>query len=115
MNIYFITDRKKNDTTLLHLQEIFNFHGITIEYSTLENLKFSKWSSKKIILIDQIINGDPATQVIDKIASYNRHISIYMFSSKKFTEDEETTINKNKISIFSLPINENEIFNRIIN
>jgi len=115
MNIYFITDRKKNDSTLMHLQDIFEFHEVKIEYSSLENIRFSKWSSKKVILIDQIINGDPATQVIDQITSYNKHSSIYMFSSKKFTDEEETTINKNKISIFSLPINENEIFNRIIN
>jgi hypothetical protein len=78
-------------------------------------MNLSRESKENIIILDQIVDGEASIINLQKIYDSLSFDKIYLLTSKNFTEKEEMIINKYKISVFTLPINENEIFNRIIN
>lgn len=115
MRIKFITDRNEKDKTLIYLKEIFSFHSITFSSIKLNKINLEKSSKGNILLLDQIVEGVASVEHLKEIHENLAFEKIYLLTSKVFTEEEEMLINKFKISVFTLPINETEIFNRIIN
>ena len=115
MKIKFITDRNAKDKTLSYLKEIFSFHSINFSATKLSLLNLEKGSTGNILLLDQIVDGIASIEHIEEIHKNLSFEKIYLLTSKVFTEDEEMIINKHKVSVFTLPVNETEIFNRIIN
>jgi hypothetical protein len=115
MKVQFITDRNEDDETLIYLNDIFNFHSVSFSFSTFNKINLLRDFEENIIILDQIVDGVASVINLKKVYESLSFKKIYLLTSKNFTETEEMIINKYKISVFTIPINEYEIFNRIIN
>ena len=109
-DILFLTNRTDEDHTRSYLKENLNFHNREIICSS----SLSDCSEYKIILIDQFLNDANSVNHVQKIRESNEDSLIFLLASRDYTATEEEIINTYKISIFSLPISEVELFNRII-
>lgn len=110
--VLLITNKQHNELHCSIFSRLFNLHEIIFEMTN--DIKYNTDDFNTIIL-DQFINNVLATQLIESKDIILKNKNVFLLTSRLLSDEDEMIINSNKYSILSMPINEAEIYNRIIN
>lgn len=110
--ILFVTDKDNDEINCSIFSQLFSLNEIQLDISNkLENIS----KQYETVIVDQFIDNKLSTDSIIKHLENSNIKYVYLLISRMLSEKEEEIINSNKISILSMPINQAEVFNRIIN
>lgn len=110
--ILLLTQKNDSELNCSLFSNLLELYQINFVQSASLDIDMTQFDT---IVVDQYIDEKLNTALIEEKRLPIGKSHIYLLISRALSEKEEQIINSNKISILSMPINQAEIFNRIIN
>lgn len=110
--VLLITNKDNSELHCSIFTHLFELNEIPFVIISDINFDTSPFTT---VILDQFINNELSTKLIKKNELKLKNKNVFLLISRMLSDEDEKVINNNKYSILSMPINEAEIYNRIIN